>query len=179
MKSLTTYITEKMVYNKNSVNKAKYKYFPETKEELKELLVQLIEERGNDGDFNDIDTSEITDMTRLFFKMGKFNGDISKWDVSNVKNMSQMFDECRNFNQPLNDWDVSEVTNMDSMFFECDSFNQPLNNWNICNVKTMKYMFQYCTSFNQNLSDWDVSNKSAWYMFEKCPIEEKHKPKFK
>ena len=40
MKSITTYITEKMVYTKSTASK--YKYHPKTKEELKELLSKLI-----------------------------------------------------------------------------------------------------------------------------------------
>ena len=89
MKSLTTYINEKMVYSKT--NASKYKYFPESKEELQDILKELIKERGNNGDFNDIDTSEITDMSNLFEDMTDFNGDISKWDVSNVISMQGMF----------------------------------------------------------------------------------------
>ena len=68
MKSLTTYITEKMIYNKSN-SLRKYNYHPETKEELQDIINQLIEERGNEGDFNDIDTSNITDMSELFQDM--------------------------------------------------------------------------------------------------------------
>lgn len=68
-----------------------YEYFPQNKEELKKILEELIEERGNDGDFNDIDTSNITDMSGLFFGKKLFNGDISQWDVSNVTDMGGMF----------------------------------------------------------------------------------------
>ena len=46
MKSLTTYITEKMIYTKATANKIKYNYYPETKDELKKLMKQLIGERG-------------------------------------------------------------------------------------------------------------------------------------
>ena len=41
-------------------------------------------------------------------------------------------------------------------------------------------MFDNCTSFNQDISGWDVSKvKRNNYIFNKCPIEEKYKPKFK
>jgi hypothetical protein len=94
MKSLTTYINEKMVYTKATANKIKYNYHPETKEELQKLLKQLIEERENEGDFNDIDTSEITDRSYLFYRRIKFNGNISKWDVSNVEYNDNIFLHC-------------------------------------------------------------------------------------
>ena len=92
MKDLNTYITEKL-----KIKKSSYKYFPKTKEELKDIINQLIEERGNDGDFNDIDTSNITDMSELFRDMYEFNGDISNWDVSNISNINythEIFKNC-------------------------------------------------------------------------------------
>ena len=61
-------------------------YKPNNKTELLVLMKDLIKERGNMGNFNDIDTSLITDMSGLFLK-SDFNGDISEWDVSNVTDM--------------------------------------------------------------------------------------------
>jgi hypothetical protein len=70
---------------------------------------------GNDGNFNWIDTSGITDMTTLFFD-SYFNGHIELWDVSNVTNMRRMFEGAVSFNQPIGDWDVSKVKCMRCMF---------------------------------------------------------------
>ena len=40
-------------------------------------------------------------------------------------------------------------------------------------------MFLY-SKFNNDISNWDVSNViDKSYIFDNCPIEEKHKPKFK
>ena len=40
-------------------------------------------------------------------------------------------------------------------------------------------MFYGCENFNQDISSWDVSNvKDNSFMFKKCPIEDKYKPKF-
>ena len=155
MKGIVKFIKEGglKITSKTKVNK--YNYHPKTKDELKDLINQLIEERGNEGDFNDIDTSEITDMSDLFNGIDEFNGDISNWDVSNVVDMNSMFYLCKSFNQPLNNWDVSKVTYMGDMFSICESFNQSLNNLNVSNVK-----------YNQRI-------------FYNCPIEEKYKPKFK
>ena len=92
MKSLQEIILEKLKIRKT--NKPSYKYFPKTKENLQHLLKQLIKKRGNEGNFNDIDVSNITDMSYLFDYMKEFNGDISKWDVSNVTDMKYMFNHC-------------------------------------------------------------------------------------
>ena len=150
MKTLQHYITEKILINKNS--KIVYNYHPETKDELKDIIKQKIESEGNECNLNDIDTSNITDMSYLF-EYSDFNGNISNWDVSNVTDMEGMFADS-NFNGDISNWDVSNVTNMESMFYE-SVFNSDISKWNVSNVT--------------NNTD----------IFFRCPIEEKYKPKFK
>ena len=152
MKSLAHYISEKLIIKKSKASN--YNYFPETKEELQDIIKQRIKAEGNKVDLNDIDVSQITDMSKLFYGTD-FNGDISSWDVSNVTNMRNMFYRCEAFNQDISSWNVSKVNNMICMF--CD-----------------------CGAFNQDISSWDVSKvKSRTLIFYKCPIEEEYKPKFK
>ena len=153
MKSLAHYIQEKLIIKKNkSIN---YKYFPESKDELKNIISKRIKDEGNEVDLNDIDVSQITDMSNLFKNTTNFNGDISTWDVSNVTNMNKMFYWCTSFNQDISKWDVSNVTNMESMFYRCKNFNKDISTWDVSNVTNIRYMFA------------------------SCPIDEKYKPKFK
>lgn len=155
MKSLTQHIVEKLVINRNSeVKKYKYKYHPKTKDELKKLIKQLIEERGNEADLNDIDVSEITDMSWVF-KDSAFNGDISRWDVSKVTNMNNMFFYAFDFNGDISDWDVSSVEYMNDMFYNAKRFNQDISMWDVNKVRYFKDTFVNCT------------------------IKEEYKPKFK
>ena len=114
---------------------------PKDKTELSKLLETLIEERGNEGNFNDIDTSSITDMSGLF-QMSDFNGDISNWDVSNVTVMRFMFLGTKNFNQDMSSWDVSNVRDIYGMFNAATSFNQDLSSWDVSNVTNMKYWLE-------------------------------------
>ena len=79
MKSLVRYLEEKLIIKKGN----NYRYFPKTKKELQDIILKRIKEEGNRVDLNDIDVSEITDMSYLFAGLD-FNGDISAWDVSNV-----------------------------------------------------------------------------------------------
>ena len=133
-------IVERLHINKDTGNHH-YNYHPKTRDELKELVDKLIEERGYNADLNDIDTSEITDMTTLF-NNSKFNGDISSWNVSNVKYMMYMFHNSKftGENGDISNWDVSNVKDMMYMF--CDSkFNGDISNWNVRNVVDMSYMF--------------------------------------
>ena len=154
MKSLKSYIQEKLIIKKNNKQSNNYKYFPKTKKELKDIILQRIKEEGNEVDLNNIDVSKITDMIGLFGGTN-FNGDISGWDVSNVTNMNAMFAWCEAFNQDISGWDVSKVTDMSRMFFRCKYFNQDISSWDVSNVK-------YFTD-----------------IFYNCKIKEKHKPKFK
>ena len=110
MKTLKQYLTERLIIKKSS-----YKYYPETKKELKDIIKQRIEQEGPEVDLNDIDVSNITDMSYLFESLD-FNGDISNWDVSNVTDMSNMFFECKKFNQDISKWDVSKVNDMYGVF---------------------------------------------------------------
>ena len=120
MKEIVKFIKEGLkITSKTKVNeRPKYNYHPKTNGELKNLIKQLIKERGNEGDFNDIDTSKITDISYLFY-MDNFNGDISKWDVSNVKDMMGTFYGCESFNQDISNWNVSNVKNNHKIFYNC------------------------------------------------------------
>ena len=143
---------------------------------------ELIEMIKNGEDYSQVDVSEITDMSELFFGkevlfditswdvsnvtsmrnmfayVRSFNQDISGWDVSSVKDMSYMFRVVQSFNQPIGNWDVSNVIYMTSMFFDAESFNQPIGSWDVSNVKYMSDMFSFTESFNQPIGNWDVSN---------------------
>ena len=150
MKTLQNYITEKILINKNS--KIAYNYHPKTKDELKAIIKQKIESEGNECNLNDIDTSNITDMSKLF-EESEFNGNISNWDVSNVTDMTHMF--------------------------RMSKFNNDISKWNVSKVKNMRGMFAN-SNFNGDISKWNVSNViHKLYIFDNCPIKEKYKPKFK
>ena len=150
---------EKLKANQISLSDLKdtivYNYHPKTKDELKQIIKERIKRKGPECDLNDIDVSNITDMSYLFCQFFRFNGDISNWDVSNVKNMFQMFCESK-FNGDISNWDVSNVTDMSFMFFN-SNFNGDISKWNVGNVEHMNYIFMYCPLKN---------NPPAWYKNE-------------
>ena len=152
MINLKNYIIEK--FKLSSKNITKYKYHPTTKEELKKIIGDLIEKNGIDVSLNDINTSKINDMSKLFYDFSDFNGDISKWDVSNVEDMSYMFSYSR-FNGDISQWDVSKVKYMKWMFNNA-KFNQDISDWDVSSVVDMSCMFVQ-SNFNQNIDKWKVN----------------------
>lgn len=100
------------------------------------------------------DTSNVTDMTRMFYCCAHFNQPLN-WNTSNVKTTVQMFENCTAFDgETLSTWDMSNLVDAGRMFVGCTNFNQRLN-WDVRKVRSVREMFLGCTNFNQRL-DWDV-----------------------
>ena len=85
-----------------------------------ELKAVIITKYGKICDWN---TTNVTNMARLFKDYIIFNEDISKWDTSKVTNMYRMFYRAENFNQIIGDWDTLKVTNAFEMLVGATSFN--------------------------------------------------------
>ena len=130
-------------------------------------MSNLFSHRTNQ-DFSGIsewDTSKVETFEKMFYENTKFNEDISSWDTSSAKNFRYMFYHSSQFNQPIGKWNTSNVTDMRGMFYLALKFNQPLDKWDTSSVTNMRNMF-FCTNFNQNINDWDVSKVTDFsYMF--------------
>ena len=107
-------------------------------------------------DLNSWDTSSVTDMSYTFMEARAFNGNISSWNTASVTTMNQMFRDADVFNNDLNSWDVSSVTTMYGMFQNADVFNGNIQSWNTESVTNMYAMFHGASAFNQNIGSWDV-----------------------
>ncbi|AZA89481.1 bacterial surface protein 26-residue repeat [Chryseobacterium nakagawai] len=108
----------------------------------------------NIGNWN---TAKVTDFSSMFSSASAFNQNISLWNTVSGTNFSGMFSNATAFNQPLNLWNTSNATNFRYVFSNATSFNQPLNNWNTSKVKDLEHMFADAVSFNQPIGNWDVS----------------------
>ena len=119
-------------------------------------------------DFSGWNTSEVTDMSNMFYLTRLFNKPLNTWDVGKVTNMSGMFRRSTIFNQPLDNWSTNNVTDMSEMFNNAIGFNQNLSNWSTSNVTDMSGMFTSTYAFNQNISGWDtsgVSDMSSMFLY--------------
>lgn len=176
MKNLKEYINEGFRLGKNKVMTSTEKTIkPHSKEELQEILKKRIA-NDSDADLNDIDVTNITNMSELFSGLGfdyreKIgNIDISEWDMSLVENTYAMFRGCSNFNCNLSDWKLNKVVNAEQMFSGCTTFNSDVSNWNLDSLFYAKYMFANCTYFEgKGLDTWDLPNLTdATFMFMNC-----------
>ncbi|WP_052501725.1 BspA family leucine-rich repeat surface protein [Thiomicrospira microaerophila] len=147
-------------------------YLTVTEQQLRDAVsngTYAIESEGITYTFGDskynIDTSQVTNMYRLFNSKSDFNEDIGYWDVSNVTNMQEMFQHASSFNQDIGSWDVSNVVNMQYMFRSASSFNQDIGDWDVFNVTNMNWMFNSVSwipmSFNQDLTNWTPAKISS------------------
>jgi len=128
-----------------------------------ELKAVIITKYGKICDWN---TTNVTNMARLFNEYIIFNEDISKWDTSNVTDMSGMFAGAESFNQSIGEWNVSKVTYMNGMFYCAKNFNQDISKWDTSKVTNMYRMFYRAENFNQIIGDWDTSKvTNAFEMF--------------
>ena len=84
---MTSWKNNNLLY---SMREAGEKTVAKSRKSLDILINNRIKKQGPNCDLNDIDVSQITDMSELF-SYSKFNGDISNWDVSNVEYMDNMF----------------------------------------------------------------------------------------
>ncbi len=182
---LDTLSTKKEKFKKKEINNESFADLNEeddkremivaTDKNIKEVVIQQIEELGDDADLNHIDVSQVTNMYKLF-KHSNFNGNISQWDVSNVEIMIETFAFSK-FNGDISNWNVKKVEFMGGMFFK-SNFNQDISKWNVSNVRYMYGMFGG-TTFNHNISNWDVSSvENARDIFYECSIKDEFKPNF-
>ncbi len=163
-----------------------------SKEQLKTAVINYFNEQAKgDSDISNWDTSEITDMSRLFeyIEQKTVEPITLNWDTSNVTNMRAMFEYCKQ--DFILNFDTSKVTDMSYMFNCAINFNQPLNFrrhsgggchtaatdhsavGNECltalcdtsNVTNMAYMFTNATHFNQplNFNTVNVTNMTCMF----------------
>ena len=96
-------------------------------------------------DVSNFNTSNVTDMSGMFFGIGYNNStftlDVSGFDTGNVTDMSNMF-SLTGFNSTVfaldvSNFDTSNVTNMNMMFFEA-GYSNPIFSLDVSNFDTSK-----------------------------------------
>ncbi|QVJ96019.1 BspA family leucine-rich repeat surface protein [Mycoplasma mycoides] len=168
---------KKAIYNANQIECLEIGYFVNSKSEIQIQNMPITIKKVPSAL-----PKEITSLKEAFqANLNKFIDGIQYWDTSNITDMSFMFYGAENFDQDISMWNTSNVTNMGKMFLKAKKFNQPIGNWNTSNVIYMHQMFEGAKSFNQNISTWNVSNVKNFNYFKSFTLSKfKHKklPKF-
>ena len=122
---------------------------------------------------NNIDTSQVTDMSWMFYGCGVLNGlDVSKWNTSQVTKMSWMFGGCSALDGlDVSGWDTSKVTDMSAIFQGCQKLSKvDVSKWNTSKVTKMSQVFEDCYVLNDlDVSGWNTSKVTDMsQMFDSC-----------
>ena len=160
MKDFSTYISEKLKLSTKT--KKGYDFYPETTNELKELIGGLVEKGIND--FNNISLEEIkeTSLEYIFENINVEKIHIEDWDFSKFKDIHGLFWNNHDVEEIFfgDDLDTSNVTNFYGVFYNCHELKHVhnLDKFNITKAQAndLEMMFKNCENL-QNLKN-DTSN---------------------
>lgn len=147
MKNLSDYIFEKIKISSNDLD-IKYNYFPQNRDELAECIKEHLNNGNSDlTDIDVSNVKTFNSIFRRMSRPGyrEFNEiDVTGWNTSNVTDMSRMFFNCFKLEKikGIEDWDVSNVESMRSMFYNCHKLQLDISSWNIkpeCDVEKIVY----------------------------------------
>ena len=111
-----------------------------------------------------IDSSSIKDMSYMFAEMRQIESiDLKELNSSNATNMTAMFYNSTFKRLDLSSWNTSQVTTMNAMFQACRSLeNLDVSNIDTSKVTNMSDMFKFCTNLKElDLSNFDFSNTTS------------------
>lgn len=127
---------------------------------LRQMFVDCSSLQGNSS-FNNWNTSNITDISGMFWGTTLFNQNIGLWNTGNVTTINTMFLNATAFNQNIGSWNTANVTNMGFAFLGAKAFNQNIGSWNTIKVTAMGNMFSGASAFNQNIGSWNTVNVTS------------------
>ncbi|WP_434325701.1 BspA family leucine-rich repeat surface protein [Mycoplasma leachii] len=135
-------IIKEPIYNTDKTECLEIGYFENWKDEI-----QIIEFLPTTKKVPKVLPKEITSLSFAFRgNKNEFIDGIQHWDTSNVTDMSFMFYGAENFNQDISTWDTSNVTYMYGMFAYAENFNKDISDWDVSNVKNFNYFKSFTLS---------------------------------
>ena len=104
-----------------------------------------------------LDTANVTNMSKMFESYQGASLDLSHFDTSNVTNMAGMFEFYKGPQLDFSHLNTANVTNMSEMFELCDLTNLDLSNFNTANVTDMSYMFEDYQGASLDFSNFNTA----------------------
>jgi surface protein len=136
---------------------------------------ELFQESACAADLRDLDTRNITNLRRIFYRSNGTGPNCVNWDVGRVTDVFQAFADSQ-MNSPFSLGNWESLNSMEEMFVQTIGdyygerngrvlFNQPISSWDVSRITNMRLMFG-CTmranagkigaDFNQPINAWDV-----------------------
>ena len=123
-------------------------------------------------DIENLNTSEVTDMSGMFRCCALITLDLTKFDTKNVTDMSSMFEYCtRLITLDLTKFDTKNVIYMNSMFLGCAALpDLDITKFDTRKVINMSRMFYECKGLAElDLTNFDTSKVlDMSFMFYRC-----------
>lgn len=107
-------------------------------------------------DLRGLDTSQVTDMWRMFCSSQIKELDVSGWNTSRVTNMGGMFRASQVKELDVSNWDTSRVTKMSGMFSNSQVKELEVSKWEMSQVTDMSGMFSDSRVKELDVSNWDT-----------------------
>ena len=181
MKQLNQFIQEKLKINKD-IKYNEY-YYPKNRQELIEIIAKKYQKYKDNNDYildlNDIDISNVKDLSYLFELIKPKAVDMNMWDTKHVTDIHGLFWNNKITEEiNIDNWDVSNVETAYGAFYFCKNLKKmSLKNWNFKNCKEFDLMFKGCENLDTRFTDtWIMPKHTITYdsMFEGC----KYAPKW-
>ena len=123
--------------------------------------------------FNNVDTSKVTDMSMMFFCCGGLsNLDVSHFDTSNVTDMLGLFFGCKGLTSlDVSHFNTSKVTNMSGLFQNCSGLTSlDVTKFDTKNATDMSDLFSGCKGLTGlDVTKFDTKNVTNMSkMFQSC-----------
>ena len=126
--------------------------------------------RGSIKGLENLDTSNVTNMSSMFAGTEVTSLDLSNLDTSNVTNMFGMFNNAKVTSLDVSNFDTSNVTNMGMMFINTRLENLDLSSFDTRKVTNMSLMFSVSRVVSLDISNFDTSNvTNMTNMFSSTP----------
>ena len=100
--------------------------------------------QGANLDFSHLDTANVTDMSGMFEGYQGPTLDFSHFNTANVTNMAAMFVNYKGADLDLSKFNTAKVTDMSDMFADCENLTSlDVSHFDTANVTNMSGMFSY------------------------------------
>ena len=165
MKSLNSYINEKMVFNSSNANSKKTIKVKRIEELQTIIKTMLINNKDGILDLTHIDVSGITSFNELFKDKHNITSiDISTWETNELESCVSMFEGCINLKEVnISNFNTKNLQSMKKMFKNCVELENigNINNWNISSLKDASWAFYLCEKLNMNITSLNLESNGV------------------